>query len=188
MCIRDSYCPVWSLYPRQYGDMCYDQLRTIIRDGLGAPAWIEIYAGRSWLQYRSLDVYWSMRSSLSDPPDVVRWVLNSTVPPLERQEIEPAQWLMCKDWVCCGKHKECFADYVLRPPEMAVLQQVPFECLSVAAVEARRNGILQHPMPGIPLPFPTDREREAYQVFLRNRSIGKGNKGIGKGKIALPRL
>ena len=91
------YCPLWSLYPRRYGDMCYDQLRTIIREGLGAPAWIEIYAGRSWLQYRSLDVYWSMRSSLSDPPDVVRWVLNSTVPPLERQEIEPAQWLMCMD-------------------------------------------------------------------------------------------
>ena len=168
--------------------MYYDQLRTIIREGLGAPAWIEIYAGRSWLQYRSLDVYWSMRSSLCDPPDVVRWVLNSTVPPLERQEIEPSQWLMCMDWVCIKKEQECFADYVLRPPELAVLEQVRFQSLSAAAIEALRNGILQHPMPGIPLPFPTEREKEAYQAFVRNLSIGKGNKGIGKGKVALPRL
>ena len=75
------HCPLWSVYPRRYGDMCYDQLRMIIREGLGVPAWIEIYAGRSLLQYRSLDVYWSMRSSIEDPPHVVRWVLNSTVPP-----------------------------------------------------------------------------------------------------------
>ena len=95
---------------------------------------------------------------------------------------------MCMDWVCTRKELECFADYELRPPSMAVLQEVKFHSLSAAALEAVRSGILQPPMPGIPLPFPTEREREAYQAFVRNVSIGKGNKGIGKGKGALPRL
>ena len=119
---------------------------------------------------------------------MVRWVLNSSAPPLACQEVDPADWIFCMDWACVKKESECVADYELEAPSITVLGQVPFQPLSAAALEAVRSGILQRPMPGIPLPFPTEREREAYQAFVRNLSIGKGNKGIGKGKVALPRL
>ena len=102
--------------------------------------------------------------------------------------VDPADWIFCMDWTCVKKEDECFADYELEAPSITVLRQVPFQPLSAAAPEAVRSGILAHPTPGMPLPFPTVREREAYQAILRNKGIGKGNKGIGKGRLAPPRL
>ena len=153
-------CPLWRLqFPQEYGQLYYDSLRRILRDGLGVAVWAEVFAGRSILALHGLDVYWKVRPA-QEETYAARWLLNTSAPPRYRWSRDPDQWWCCPDWVCAGRPEQSYFDWRLEPvvPHMVSMHGVSFRPVNPTIVEAIRRGILAPPMPGVPLPYLTDED------------------------------
>ena len=176
-----NVCPAWRIqFPQQYGQLYYDTLRGILHEGLRVAAWAEVFAGRSILALNALDVYWKTRPA-EEETYAARWLLNTSTPPRYRWNPSPDQWWCCPDWVSAGRREQSYFDWPLEPvvADMVSMRGVSFRPVNPMMLEAIRRGILAQPMPGVPLPFLTEADVEAYW-----RVKGKG-KGKGKGKLSL---
>ena len=172
-------CPTWRIqFPQEYGQLYYDTLRGILHEGLRVAAWAEVFAGRSILALNALDVYWKTRPAVEETY-AARWLLNTSTPPRYRWNPSPDQWWRCPDWVSAGRRKQSYVDWPLEPvvADMESMLGVSFRPVNSMMLESFRRGILAQPMPGVPLPFLTEADVEAYR-----RVNGKGK---GKGKLSL---
>ena len=174
-----NVCPAWRIqFPQQYGQLYYDTLRGILREGLRVAAWAEVFAGRSILALNALDVYWKTRPA-EEETYAARWLLNTSTPPRYRWNPSPDQWWCCPDWVSAGRREQSYFDWPLEPvvADMVSMRGVSFRPVNPMMLDAIRRGILAQPMPGVPLPFLTEADVEAYR-----RVNGKGK---GKGQLEL---
>ena len=103
-------------YPQREGQLYFDVLREIVALWLGAPCWIEVSVCRSFLQYRALNVYWSLRTPGDGQVDPSWWLVNWEEPPRSRRQVHPAKWYRCQDYLWVGR-AGAHADYLLRSLE-----------------------------------------------------------------------
>ena len=111
-------CPHFSLealrnYPQRDGQRSFDVLRELLSVPLGVSCWIEVAACRSFLQYRALNVYWSLRTPSDGHQAPSWWLVNWREPPRYRRQVHPTKWHQCLDYLWVGR-AEIHADYVLR--------------------------------------------------------------------------
>ena len=97
----------YSVVRNQY----FDNLRDIISNDLRIPEWLEIIAGYSLKEYRSLDVQVQGFSVLSRGRDFEAWYLvNSAEAESERIVPEPAEWFNCRH-VSASGWRPPYADF-----------------------------------------------------------------------------
>ena len=189
--------PLFSLealrsYPQREGQMYFDVLREIVGMLLGAPCWIEVSVCRSFLEYRALNVYWSLRTPGDGQVDPSWWLMNWEEPPRSRRQVHPAKWYRCQDYLWVGR-AGAHADYLLRSLEGGAERGVALsrgsfcpldESRCIASAVAARGvsaGIIQSARPGFPMQYATLADWEAYGVMVS--WVRRESTAPGKGRV-----
>jgi len=84
---RSKYCTIIA------GGFFLDTLRMLLKETCGAYNWIEISAGKTYQQYRALDLYIRLSSAGMKPPKEESWfLLNCSGECKDRMEPHPENW------------------------------------------------------------------------------------------------
>ena len=140
-------------FPQREGQRYFAVLREVLHDVLGIPCWLEVSACRSFVEYRGLDLHWTLRTGIDGPDEVSWWMLNTSQPPSFRRDVHPGNWRLCGDYRWVGR-TEWYADYDLWMCPRSSVVDAMYPPLSPLETRGVRAGILARAWPGFPQPYP----------------------------------